>query len=559
MQALAWARMSLFNGQFDLLVIGGGIHGAFAAWDAALRGLRVALIERGDFGGATSGSSMRIAHGGFRYLQHADLARMRSSIRSRTGLLRAAPHLVHPLASVMPTEGKLLRSAPALRIALAINNFVAFDRNRGVDRPFHLPRGRLLSRTEFFELAGDLAWPRATGGALWYDAFLDQAERLVLGVVLGAADAGAVVANYVTAESLIVRNGRVLGVQARAVLSDAAFPVRARSVLDATGPWVGRLAHGMSSAVPAPMVRSSNVVIRRTGGEVGVAIPLHGEARMLFAVPWQDHIIVGTTQQAHVEPPDDLGAGAHDAEELCRAINRSLPELRLGAEEISLVHTGLVPANSRNPDQASETPLRTSRVVDHADEGLSGLVSMLGVKWTTARDVAARAVDLCLQRLGLKAGRSETFGRPVHGGDFTSLNDLLKSPAPRDCRIAPASLDRLRRLYGTAHVEVLAIAEHRPLLASPLVDGSAAIGAEVVHALRNEYARRLEDIVVRRLALGNAGYPGDESLAVVARLAAEELGWSEATTIAELSAVTARYPRSSQRTAAAAFPLATGS
>ena len=206
---------------FDVLVIGGGIHGAAAARAAAARGLRTALVEKDDFGEATSANSLKIVHGGLRYLQRADLAKVRDSVRARREIFRRFPHLVAPLPCVLPTRGLGLRSRPAMAAALLLNDLLSADRNLGVAPACRLPRGRTISRAELQRRAPRLADERASGGALWHDGIALDTERLVLELVLDAAAAGAAVANRVRAVSFLRRGDRVEGVLARDELGGA--------------------------------------------------------------------------------------------------------------------------------------------------------------------------------------------------------------------------------------------------------------------------------------------------------------------------------------------------
>ena len=189
----------LANQKFDVLVVGGGIHGAVAAWDAALRGLSIALIERGDFGSATSQNSLKIVHGGLRYLQDGNLSRIRTMARERTTWMRIAPHLVHPLACLTPTRHKLSRSRLVLGAGLVANDTLSFDRNRIADPEKYLPNGRLISQSELSNILPDYDVSNSTGAAVWHDAHIYNTERLLLELILSAVDVGAEVANYVEA------------------------------------------------------------------------------------------------------------------------------------------------------------------------------------------------------------------------------------------------------------------------------------------------------------------------------------------------------------------------
>ena len=533
----------LARDSYDIVVIGGGAYGAFAAWDAALRGLRVALVERGDFGGETSANSLKIVHGGLRHLQSADLARVREGVRERAILLRAAPHLVRPLPCVLPTAGRGVRSRPALAAALAANDLLSADRNLSREPSRHIPRSRLVSREELARLAGPLAAPHATGAALWCDALMESPERLLLAAVRSAVVAGARVANYVEVTALLLDRGRVAGVRVRSADDGEEGELHAGAVLNAAGPWASRFAGGEGSAANT-LVRACNLVVRREGPAVAVAVPSRTRRRMLFAVPWRGRLLLGTSYRcAGGAPQGSVHPEPADVDELLADFNDSLPQLGLQRQEVVLVHAGLLPGRARRADAA---PLNRPVLVDHARaDARPGLVTVQGVKWTTARAEAARAVDLCQRHLAATARHAPPAGTdslPLFGGDIQSLDAFwAERPEGGDAGIPAAALHRLKELYGTEYHEVLSVARERPELARPLAEGVPVVGAQVVHAVREEMARHLTDVVLRRTELGTAGYPGDEVAEAAARLAGAELGWSPERERAELGALRAVY------------------
>ena len=228
--------------EYDLIVIGGGIFGICAVWDAALRGLSVALLERGDFSHATSANSFKLVHGGIRYLQHADIARVRESSRERSVLLRIAPHLVHPLPIIMPTYGNGMRGKETLRIGLLLYDILTFDRNRGIRDPKRrIPPGRIISRQECLEVFPHLEHQGLTGAAVFYDAQMYNPTRLALAFLKSAVEAGVDAANYVQVTEFIRDRNRVIGVKAEDTLTGNDLEIRGKVVVNAAGPWAYRL------------------------------------------------------------------------------------------------------------------------------------------------------------------------------------------------------------------------------------------------------------------------------------------------------------------------------
>ncbi|HEU4680569.1 MAG TPA: FAD-dependent oxidoreductase, partial [Gemmatimonadales bacterium] len=292
---------------FDLLVVGAGIHGACAAWDAALRGLSVALVDQDDFGAGTSANTLRIVHGGLRYLARGNLTRMHESIRERSTLLRIAPGLVEPLPVLVPMYGIGSRGRLAFGAALTLNDLASWGRNQDLDPARLIPRGRLVSRSECLRLFPGFAADGLTGGALWYDAQLLHPERLTLSFVQAAADHGAVPANYVRVDRLRVRDGMVHGARATDRLTGTEFDIEARAVLVTAGPQTRDVIAARGADRPqakAPeRALGLNLVIGRRLAEVAVGVrarsarredPVGGGRRFLFCAPQGEATLLGT-------------------------------------------------------------------------------------------------------------------------------------------------------------------------------------------------------------------------------------------------------------------------
>src|SRR5215213_4194607 len=296
----------LLERTFDLLVVGAGIQGACIAWDACLRGLTVALVDRGDFGAATSANSLGIVHGGLRYLARGDVPRMLESIRERSALLRIAPTLVEPLPVLIPTYSGVQGPA-ALRAALLANDLISRKRNRWLDADRCLPRGQILSRSECLRLFPWFDSSGLTGGALWYDGRLSHPERLILSFVRSAAERGAVPVNYLRADHLLVRDGIARGAGVTDLERGIQFEVHARSVVVAAGPWTAGLiagtlrrndkgpAGGRALAVNLRIGRVlSSVAIGAKARSGRAEDPVAGGGRYLFAVPQPASTLLGT-------------------------------------------------------------------------------------------------------------------------------------------------------------------------------------------------------------------------------------------------------------------------
>lgn len=558
--------------EFDLIVIGGGIFGACAAREAARRGLSVALLERGDFSGATSAQSFKMVHGGMRYLQHADLRRVRQSSADRHTLLRDAPHLVRPLPVVVPTYGHGIRGKAALRAAMATYDALTFDRNRGIPDPRRrIPRGRCLSRAEVLDRYPGLPEDGLTGAGVFSDGQMINPPRLVLAFVRSAADAGAVVANYVEVADLVVRNGRIMGVTARDLLGGGEISVRGRVTLNAAGPYAEGLlsAAGLPLADRTPWSRDAYFVVDRplVPGPAALALPartsdpdalLSRGPRHLFLVPWHGATLVGVWHAVYQGDPDGYTVREEELGEFIDEINAAYGGLGLTLDDISLWNAGLIPFGENDPTSRDLRFGHHSRLIDHAgDHGVEGLITLIGVRYTTGPSDAARAVALALDKLGFRAARPEPA--PVHGGDEPDVARLVSgvlAGGPPD--VPPAALRALAHNHGSAVDRVLALARERPDLASTLT-GSTVLRAEVVHAVREEMAMTAADVVFRRTDLATARHPGLAALGECVELIALEAGWDGERQRRELAGIQAAFgPGSVPRAAAGPSPHAPG-
>jgi glycerol-3-phosphate dehydrogenase len=526
---------ALADRTWDVLVIGGGIHGACVVWEAALRGLTGCLVERADFGSATSANTMKIVHGGLRYLQHGDVRRMRESIGERRALLRIAPHLVHPLPVVVPTYGHGWRGREVLQAALALSDLVGADRNVGLDEGQRIPRSRTISRRECQRLVPGVQTAGLTGAAVFHDALVENSERLLLAFLHTAAKAGAEVANY--AEVTALRREGPAGLQAAVTdrVTGESLLIRAGTVVNASGPWLDRVL-GLADPgvrVHASFARAFNVVTRPLFPHaVALATPctpldpgalVSRGHRLLFVVPWRGHSLVGTGYAPHEGAAGECRVTEEDVSSLLGALNQACPTLALGLPDVRLVHGGLLPAAGVDAATGEPRLARQGQIVDHAGDGWPGLISVVGVKYTTARRLAERAVDRVLQRLGRRPAPSVSARVPLHGGD------------PAGAAGAPPVV--ALRSHGSAWGEVLAYLGPGETLG----DRRAVLRAEVRHAIRAEMARSLGDIVFRRTELGSAGHPGPALLGEAARAAAVEQRWSAEQERAELAQVYGRF------------------
>lgn len=516
---------ALAQGRFDVIVTGGGMHGAWITLRAAEAGLRVALLERSDFGAGTSANSLKILHGGLRYLQSLDLPRMRASIAARREFARVAPHLFTPLPCVMALGRLGLRSPWVMGPALLANDLLSADRNHGVAPASHLPRGTLMSGRETAGALAPLLEASPFAGAKWWDAVAADTARVMLEVLHRATALGAVVANRMRVEHFLVADGRVQGVAATDLVDGSRIEIASSAVVNAAGPWAGELQRASSLGadfLPVAWTGGLNVVLGRDlGNRNAVALPSPREKREFFFVPWRGRTMIGTgyfrvedAARGCQGPPE--GAVQQFVAEAAEAA----PAARITLDDVALTHWGLLPLATAD----ARLPARRPVLVSGAQQtGAAGLVVVVPEKLTSAPLLSRRVVQ-CLRR---EIGAARPRAREVLP---------MTQPAVAPATGLPDPVARLRQRHGARAAAVAALASDHPHLLEPVLPGAAALRVEVAWAMHEEMALTLSDIMLRRLGWGDAGDPGEVAVRACAEVAAGIGGWSAPRREAEIAA-----------------------
>jgi glycerol-3-phosphate dehydrogenase len=531
---------------FDLLIIGGGIHGAAVARKLAIRGYDVALVEKNDFCRATSFNSLKILHGGLRYLQHIDFKRMRESIRARREFMQLAPHLVSPLPCLMPTKGLGIKGKTAMRIALLLNDIISFDRNRGLNKDKHLPGGRILNRVQTKKHIPGLGSTRINGSALWYDALLLNSERMLLLLLHQAAENGAILANYVTAEKVTDR-GTYQEVAVDDLLHGDAFSIRSKIVINCAGPWLDDLVNVTSADTPAgALAKAVNIVVDRNFfGEYAVGIEgsheysdkdvvINSGKRLFFFVPWRGKTMIGTTYNHCQLSETELFTGQNDIEDMVAEVNKIYPAAKLDKKDVIFSHLGLVPIHPLKENEPGGDPrlLKHSEIIDHQSRNeKNSLISIRGVKYTTALQIA-RDLEIMLEQKDFLPNSSRTATSKVAEID---KNNRLHIPVD--------TVPHLALRYGEQAGAIYQILAEEPGSQKLLVDDPPFILAEVLFSIREEMACHLTDMVLRRSELGSCGCPAKTVLQTIAGVMAKELNWTDDQCDGELQMVMEVYKK----------------
>jgi len=528
----------LANARFDLVVIGAGINGSGIARDAALRGLRTLLLDKGDIGGGTTSWSTRLIHGGLRYLEHGEIGLVRESLRERERLLRLAPHLVRPLPLVIPVYRGDKRGTLLVKAGMVAYDALSFDKS--------LRRHRMLGRAEALRRVPGLDPTGLRGAAVYYDAQVEFAERLAVENALAATAAGASVLTYGEVERLVVVEGRIKGVMVRDRLKIGreVVDVWAKAVVNVAGPWVDQILAGVDheGERPRPLIggtKGSHIVVGAFPGAPadGLYVEARRDGRPFFIIPWNDQYLIGTTDSRYLGDLDHVVVDDNEIEYLLAETNRVVPGAELTISDVHYSYAGVRPLPYQ-PDGVEGAISRRHQVIDHeVDGGPNGLFSVVGGKLTTYRELAAQVVDAVADRLGQSPIRTGTGEHPLPGGTVRGEQtiDEFRAQFVTASGLPVVSAEHLLRVYGTRAADVLGMSQATPALGAAFDAASGAIAAEVVFAFREEGAATLADALLRRTMVGlgpEAGVGADERAALIGR---EYLGWDDARAEAEVA------------------------
>ncbi len=530
---------------FDLLVIGGGITGAGIALDAATRGLRVALLEAGDFARGSSSRSSRLIHGGLRYLETFDFRLIFEASAERRRLLELAPHLVHPLPFLFPVWKGGAVGYRKLQAGLWLYDALALLRN--------LRRHRMLGREAALRAEPGLRREGLRGGGCYYDAAVDDA-RLTLTVAQAAHQEGAWLVSYAEAVEFLREHGKLAGARVEDRIGGESCCVRARVVVNATGPWSDVVRRLADPAAPARLRRTKGIHILlrrdRVGNRGAIIFPSPVDGRIMFILPWGAFTYIGTTDTDYDGTPEAAAAEAADIEYLLASANGILPEAQLTAGDVLSTWAGVRPLLAEEYERGRSAGA-TSREHEIWQDP-SGLLNVAGGKLTTYRLMAAEAVDIATRQLraehGVASGPSRTAELPLPGAPPEGWQ-LLQARIQREAnaRGLPAgTAEYLARSYGTEAEAILSLVRHQPDLGRPLLPGQPPLWAEVSYTAAHEMVLRLEDLMQRRLHLL---YEAEEGALCIARAVAERLaeqdgiGWNEAEIERQVAAYQATVAR----------------
>ncbi len=515
--------------RFDLVVIGAGINGVGIARDAALRGLRVLVIDKGDIGSGTTSESTRLIHGGLRYLQHYEFGLVRESLRERELLLRNAPHLVRPMPTLFPIYEGARRGPKLVRTGMVLYDVLSYDKS--------LSRHHMMDHDQALAKAPGLDTSGLRAAALFFDAQATFPERLAVENAISARDSGATIITYARVDGIVTEGAVVRGVSITDVLTGDSFIAKAKIVVNVAGPWVDQVLTSAPNTNSREHLiggtRGSHLVVASFPGapEVTLYFEAGADGRPMMVVPWNGLFLIGTTDIRHEGNPDEARASDEEIDYLLKETNQLIPDAGLTGDDVLYTFSGVRPLPF-TPDGTTAAITRRHIIKNHAPK-LRGLYSIIGGKLTTYRSLAEEMVDRVCDDLGVDE-RSSTANSPLgHTADSSS----------EDIGLPGSALDRLAAVYGDKSDSVLDLAVTSPDLLEPFCPETGAIGAEVVHAVKSEMATTLEDILLRRTMVGLGPRMGIGADVAAAAVAKRHLGWDQARADREVDAYRAALSR----------------
>jgi len=514
--------------EFDVLIIGGGITGAFIAWDCALRGLATALVDKGDFGAATSAATSKLIHGGLRYLKTLEVGLVRESLQERRIMEIIAPHHVYPLPFVFPAYGWGKRGLPAALSAMMFYDTLSYDRRWINDDDKKIPGHEKYSAEEILQLEPILAPEDLKGGVIYYDCQMHNPERLTLEPILSAVEYGASVANYAQAEELIVQGDTIAGARVQDLTDDRMYKIKAKVTVNAAGPWADLLLGKIRGKKQHRLIRSKgiHIITRALQKDHAMVLQTLG-GRHFFVLPWRGHSLIGTTDAAYKGSPDEFRVTREDVTDFLDEINKTIPAARLSAGDVLFQYGGLRPIVEKETSVEVEVydASRKYELYDHEkDEGIKGFVTAIGGKYTTSRNMARQLVDIICRKLGKEPCECLTHTTPLYGGEigrFASFVDRARKRKP--IGLSDDVIENLCRNYGSRYTDVIEKAPKKAL--ERVCEQFPDIVAEVLYAVQKEMAVSLSDVLFRRTGLCTLGNPGHDVIERVADIMRRELKW----------------------------------
>jgi glycerol-3-phosphate dehydrogenase len=514
--------------KFDLVIVGGGITGAAVAYIAAARGLTVALFEKKDYGGATSAATSKLIHGGLRYLANGELKLVRESLRERRILGNIAPNFVYPLPFIMPMYKRWRGNIWKMLIGMYLYDLLSYDKKDTWDRSKKLQNHRLINHRKTIRVEPNIRMENLRNAFYFFDYQSIFPERLTLAFIKSAAEYGASVSNYTSVEGFIFGEGKkITGVKVKDMFNGREKEVHADLVINCGGTWADKilgLAAGTDNLIHR-VKRSEgiHIITKKIAGHHVVSLQKDDGGHMMI-MPWREHSLIGTTDKEFLGDPDEYRVSMESIDEIIENVNTYYGR-KISREDIIHAYGGLRPLVDDQTKGSYETS-RKYEVYDNAADGIGGMITVEGGKYTTSRSLAREVLKMISEKLNRTLADSVSDNLYLSGCEIRDMKQFMIRQHLNYKDFSRSTVEYVSRNYGTESQVVFRLARSNPRFAE-VVTHDGEILAEVVYAIQFESAKTLRDIMLRRTGIGTLGNPGNAVIDKIASLAAGMMGWSE--------------------------------
>jgi glycerol-3-phosphate dehydrogenase len=512
--------------KFDLIIVGGGITGAAVAYIAAARGLSVALFEKEDYGGATSAATSKLIHGGLRYLANMEVRLVRESLRERRILGNIAPNFVYPLPFVLPNYKKWKGNIWKMLAGMYLYDFLSYDKKDTWDKSKRLQNHKLISHSKTIRLEPNLKRENLRNSFYFFDYQSIFPERLTLAFIKSAAEYGAKVSNYSPVEAFKYdAKNRITGVEVKDLFSGETKNVYADLIINCGGTWADKILNmATKKDNQAHKIKRSegiHIITNKIAGNHVVSIQREEGGHMMI-MPWRDHSLIGTTDKEYDGDPDEYCVSRESINDVIHAVNDNFGK-KISYEDIKFAYGGLRPL----VDDQTKGSYQTSRkyeVYDDAADGIEGMITVEGGKFTTSRSLAREVLNMVAMKLNRTLSDPVSDNLYLSGCEIRDMRQFMIRQHLNYTDFSKKTIEYISRNYGTDSKVIFQIARDNQRYAE-IVSHDGEILAEIVYAIKYESAKTLKDIMLRRTGTGTLGNPGKDIIYKMTTVAAEMLNW----------------------------------
>ncbi len=513
---------------FDIIVIGGGITGAAVAYAASSHEFSVLLLEKSDFGGATSSATSKLIHGGLRYLANFELKLVRESLQERRTLGNIAPNFVYPLPFMLPSYKRYKGDMWKLMAGMYLYDLLSFDKARTWDKSKALPNHKIVSRKKTLQKEPGLIPDKLRYSTVFYDYQSIFPERLTLSFIKSAVDYGAQVSNYSQVVDFLYKSDDELkGVVVKDLINDKSEEIQGKLIINCAGTWADIVLNQASrkKEVQHKIKRSEGIhIITPKIAEKHVISLVKKDGGHMMIMPWRNHSLIGTTDKEFHGSPDEYKVSKASINEIISAVNENYGK-KISYSDIKFAYGGLRPLVDNQSD-SSYTTSRKYEVYDNEQDGIKGLITVEGGKYTTSRNLAQQVIKMVHKKFNRREKPSITYNVYLAGSEIRNMHEFMKKQHLHFNDFDKYTVEYISRNYGTFSRQVFELARRNQNLKSQ-VSHDGEILAEVVYAIDFEMAKTFSDILFRRTGIGTLGKPNPQILEKVMQIAAQKLNWNE--------------------------------